>query len=82
MIGIDGLQRLVALVAKIKAVQLSPEPSCISQSPPPSICQSVETLWSNLPKANQKRLVSVLSQMLESQMAIQTQEEEEDEPQR
>ncbi|EKV01273.1 hypothetical protein Lepto7375DRAFT_3430 [Leptolyngbya sp. PCC 7375] len=35
MIGIDGLQRLVALVAKIKAVQLSPEPSCISQSPPP-----------------------------------------------
>lgn len=41
----------------------------------------METLWRHLPKANQKRLVSVLSQMLESQMAAQPQEELEDAPQ-
>ena len=34
-IGIDGLQRLVALVDKIKSVELSPEASCVSQSSPP-----------------------------------------------
>ncbi|MFC6664648.1 hypothetical protein ACFP9V_04265 [Deinococcus radiopugnans] len=65
IIGIDGLIRLVAFISRAKCA-LQEGAACLTPlSPPPA-------LWVNLPKAQQRRLLLLLAQLVERQMTPET----------
>lgn len=49
--------------------------------PPPPACLSTQRLWQNLPESKRKRLISILSQMLENQISASVEKEATNEPQ-
>ena len=82
IIDIEGLLRLVAVVEKLQAVHdrdntfiEEGSPACPPAPPssvPPVCARSAPSLWGQLPPSNRRRLLRLLSQMLERQVRVGT----------
>jgi len=72
MIGHEGLLKLVALMARLRAahaVTHEEGASCPHPQFPPPITRPI-VLWEHLPPSNRRRVLWVLTQLLERQVAI------------
>jgi hypothetical protein len=77
MIGLAGLLNLLDVIAKIQAIHIAPRDGgvspCLTQLPllsPPSLSTQPPSLWTQLPQPNQRRLLWLLSQLLERQLVL------------